>query len=91
MGENKYKTRRKIWYIATIIVAIPILYFSILIKSLGTFIMIATGVSFFLREIIMRDLFEVPFRTNIKRFLITLGIVCIGGLVSFIEYLMKGG
>jgi len=92
--DDKYKSRRKIWYIASIILSVPLFIFAIFVKKdLGAFIALDTMLVFFLREIIIRDSFDtsIPIKNQIKKIGIGFALLCIAGLVSFIEYLMKGG
>jgi hypothetical protein len=91
--ESKYKSRRKIWYIASIILSIPLFIFAIFVKKdLGAFIALDTMLVFFLREITIRDFFDtsIPFKKMIIKWAIFFAFILLGGLISFIEYL-KGG
>ncbi|HNR44360.1 MAG TPA: hypothetical protein PKH80_04265 [Methanofastidiosum sp.] len=91
--ESKYKSRRKIWYITSIILSIPLFIFAIFVKKdLGAFIMLDTMLVFFLREMIIRDFFDtsIPFKKMIIKWAIFFAFILLGGLISFIEYL-KGG
>lgn len=92
--NDKYKSRRRIWYIASIILSIPLFIFAIFVKKdLGAFIMLDTALVFFLREIIIRDFFDtsIPFKKMLKKWVVFFAFILLAGLVSFIEYLMKGG
>ena len=92
--NDKYKARRKIWYIASIIFSIPLFIFAIFVKKdIGAFIMLDTLLVYFLREITIRDFFDtsIPIKNRIKKWVVFFAFFLLGGLVSFIEYLIKGG
>ena len=77
--DDKYKSRRKIWNIASIILSVPLFIFAIFVKKdLGAFIALDTMLVFFLREIIIRDFFDtsIPIKNQIKKIGIGFALLC---------------